>query len=293
MDISNTVSPQLNGMMEYTLSNGIKIPAIGFGTWKAPPGDIAIHSVLCALECGYRHIDGAAIYRNEKSIGEALSKSSVPRKELFITSKVWNTNRGFEKASLAFEKTLADLQLDYLDLYLVHWPANALQFKDSWQQLNGETWHALEHLYRAGKIKAIGVSNFLPHHLEPLVAGCEIIPMVNQIEFHPGQMQQETLDYCRKKNILVEAWSPLGRGQLLDNDVLKTIAGKYNKTVAQVCIKWCLQNGTIPLPKSVTPQRIKENLDVLDFNMEEQDIQQINSLPYLGGSGEHPDKIDF
>jgi diketogulonate reductase-like aldo/keto reductase len=280
-------------MTDYILSNGVKIPAVGFGTWQTPSGEIAVQSVLSALELGYRHIDGAAIYLNEKSIGEALKATNIPREEIFITSKVWNTNRGYEKAMHAFENTLADLQLDYLDLYLIHWPANAKQYKDSWQQLNSDTWRALEDLYKAGKIKAIGVSNFLPHHLEPLMAGCDIMPMVDQVEFHPGYLQKETLDYCRQRNILVEAWAPLGRGKLLDNETLKSIASKYNKTVAQVCIRWCLQHGTLPLPKSVTPQRIKENLDVFDFIIEEQDMQQINGLPYLGGSGEHPDTIDF
>jgi diketogulonate reductase-like aldo/keto reductase len=280
-------------MNEYTLSNGVKIPVVGFGTWQTPSGAIAVQSVLTALEYGYRHIDCAAIYRNEKSIGEALKETSIPRDEIFITSKVWNTNRGYEKTILAFEKTLADLQLDYLDLYLVHWPANAKQYKDSWQQLNAETWRALENLYKSGRIKAIGVSNFLPHHLEPLLGDCQIMPMVDQIEFHPGYMQQETVDYCKQKNIIVEAWAPLGRGRLLENETLKSIATKYNKSAAQVCIKWCLQHGTLPLPKSVTPQRIKENLDIFDFKIEEQDMQEINDLPYLGGSGEHPDKIDF
>lgn len=280
-------------MENYRLSNGKTVPVIGYGTWQTPSGDIAVQSVLAALECGYRHIDGAAIYRNEKSIGEAIKASPVPREEIFVTSKVWNTNRGYEKANLAFEKTLSDLQLDYLDLYLVHWPANALQYKDSWQQLNKDTWRALEHLYKAGRIKAIGVSNFLPHHLEPLIEGCEILPMVNQIEFHPGQMQPETIDYCRNKNILVEAWAPLGRGKLLENEVLKSIASGYQKSVAQICIKWCLQNGTLPLPKSVSPSRIKENMDVFDFTIQEEDMRLINELPNLGGSGEHPDTINF
>lgn len=280
-------------MTTYTLDNGVCIPSIGFGTWQTPTGDVAIRSVHTALQLGYRHIDTAAIYGNEESIGEAITTGGVPRKELFVTSKVWNTNRGYDKAIGAFEKTLSDLQLDYLDLYLIHWPANALQFPDTWQQINSETWTALEYLYRQKKIRAIGVSNFLPHHLEPLIDRAEIMPMVNQIEFHPGQMQSETVAYCKQRNILVEAWSPLGRGKIFNDETLLSIAAKYNKSIAQVCIRWCLQHGTLPLPKSTTADRIKDNIDVFDFDIDDADMQAINNLPYIGGSGEHPDKVTF
>jgi diketogulonate reductase-like aldo/keto reductase len=280
-------------MANYILNNGVLIPSIGFGTWQNPSGDVAIQSVHTALELGYRHIDTAAIYGNEQSIGEAIATSSIPRKEIFITSKVWNTSRGYENAIKAFEKTLSDLKLEYLDLYLIHWPANASQFPGTWQQLNNETWHALEDLYKQGKIKSIGVSNFLPHHLEPLLAAAEIIPAVNQIEFHPGLLQKETLDYCQANNILIEAWAPLGRGKIFSSETLLAIAEKHGKSIAQVCIKWCLQHGALPLPKSVTAERIKENFDVFDFTLDDGDLQAIDDLPYIGGSGLHPDSIGF
>jgi len=274
------------------LNNGQKIPDIGFGTWQTPNGETAISAVKTAIENGYRHIDAAAVYGNEKSVGDGIKKSGLAREDLFITSKVWNTERGYDKTKAAFEKTLKDLQLDYLDLYLIHWPANEKQFSN-WKELNKDTWKAMEELYRDGKIKAIGVSNFLAHHLEELIENCEIKPMVNQIEFHPGFMQNETVEFCNKHNILVEAWSPLGTGKMLTNEVLKTIAEKYNKSVAQLCIKWVLQNGVLPLPKSVTPSRIIENRNIFDFEISTEDMKIINQMPYFGGSGLNPDEVDF
>lgn len=275
----------------FTLSNGYKIPCVGFGTWQTPDGDTAVSSVKAALSFGYKHIDTAAVYGNEKSVGTGISESKVSREELFVTSKVWNKDRGYEKTIAAFNKTLDDLGLDYLDLYLIHWPANAKQFTN-WDELNLETWRAMTKLYKEGKIRAIGVSNFLPHHLKSLVK-TEIPPMVNQIEFHPGQMQSETVDYCKKHNMLVEAWSPLGTGRMLSNEKLKEIAAKYNKSVAQLCIRWCLQNEVLPLPKSVTPSRIQENSEIFDFVISNEDMSLINSMEYCGGSGMNPDEVKF
>jgi len=180
---------------------------------------------------------------------------------------------------------------DVLDLYLIHWPASSTQFED-WEQINLETWRAMTELYKAGRIKAIGVCNFLPHHLKALME-TEVQPMVNQIEFHPGQMQEETVSYCKDHNIIVEAWSPLGTGRMLSNEMLKSIAAKYGKSAAQLCIRWCLQNGILPLPKSVTPSRIIENADVFDFEITNEDMEAINGMEYCGGSGLHPDKVDF
>ena len=274
-----------------TLNNGYKIPCVGFGTWQTPDGEVAIQSVKDAISLGYKHIDTAAIYGNEISIGKAIKESNANRHELFITSKVWNKERGYQTTLKAFEKTLNDLQLDYLDLYLIHWPAAQNQFKD-WDNINLETWRAMTELYKAGKIKAIGVSNFMPHHLKSLME-TEIKPMVNQIEFHVGFMQEETFKYCKYNNILVEAWSPLGTGKMLNNSTLKEIASKYNKSVAQLCIRWCLQNNTLPLPKSVTSARIKENTEVFDFVINDEDMKTINAMEYFGGSGLNPDKIDF
>lgn len=275
----------------FTLNNGYKIPCIGFGTWQTPDGETAIKSVKEAINLGYKHIDTAAAYGNETSIGKAIKESGVNRSELFITSKVWNKDRGYKTTLAAFEKTINDLQLDYLDLYLIHWPASVNKFND-WDNINLETWRAMTELYKAGKIKSIGVSNFMPHHLKSLME-TEVKPMVNQIEFHPGFMQEETVKYCNDNNILIEAWSPLGTGKMLNNSTLKEIAAKYNKSAAQLCIRWCLQNNTLPLPKSVTSSRIKENTEIFDFNISDEDMKIINSMEYCGGSGHHPDKVSF
>lgn len=275
----------------YTLSNNVKIPCVGFGTWKAPDGETAVQAVKSAIQAGYRHIDTAAGYENEVSVGRGIRESGIPRGEIFVTSKVKNSERGYETTLAAFEKTLSDLGLDYLDLYLIHWPASFSRF-DNWEQINLDTWRAMTELYKAGKIRSIGVSNFMPHHLKALME-TEVAPMVNQIEFHPGQMQNETVDFCGKNNILVEAWSPLGSGRMLSNPTLSEIAAKYGKSVAQICVRWCLQNGTLPLPKSVTPSRIKENGDIFDFVIDGEDMERINSMEYCGGSGHHPDKVNF
>ena len=277
--------------MKTKLSNGIYIPSVGFGTWQTPDGETAVSAVKAALDAGYRHIDTAAIYRNEESVGVAIKESGIDRSEIFVTSKVWNKCRGYDNTMSAFERSLGKLGLDYLDLYLIHWPASQSRF-DDWKELNLGTWKAMIDLYKEGRIKAIGVSNFLPHHLEPLMDS-EIIPMVDQIEFHPGYMQSETVEFCKNNGISVEAWSPLGTGKMLSNETLSAVASKYGRSVAQICIRWCLQNGPIPLPKSVTPSRIEENLKVFDFEISDDDMSLINSMEYCGGSGLHPDKVEF
>ena len=276
----------------YKLSNGVSIPCIGFGTFLTPEDEVTL-SVKAALEAGYRHIDAAAIYGNEKGVGRAIKESGVPREEIFVTSKVWNTERGYEKTKAAFQKTLDDLGLTYLDLYLIHWPANRRQFGDGAADLNAQTWRAMEDLYLEGRIKAIGVSNFWPHHLEALMKTARIMPMVDQIEYHPGWMQEAVVSYCEAHHILVEAWSPLGRSAVLQREELKEIAESHGKSAAQVCIRWEMQHGILPLPKSVTPSRIAQNADVFDFVLSEEEMKKIDAIHDCGVHYELPDEVDF
>lgn len=275
----------------YKLNNGVEIPVVGYGTWQTPDGETCVMAVSEALKSGYRHIDAAATYGNEDSVGEGIKKSGIPREEIFVTGKVWNKDRGYESTKKAFQKSLDDLGLDYMDLYLIHWPANAQQF-ENWEQINLDTWRAMTELYKEGKIKAIGVANFKPHHMKALME-TEVPPMVDQIEYHPGQTQDEIVEFCKDNNILVEAYSPLGTGRVLDNEELKEIAKKYGKSVAQICLRWELQNGVLPLPKSITPSRIKENTEIFDFELSDEDMEKINKMPYIGGSGLDPDTVTF
>lgn len=275
----------------FKLSNGVEIPCVGFGTWRSPDGETAYNAVRKALEVGYRHIDTAAAYKNEESVGRAIRESGIPREEIFVTSKLWNTERGYEKTLAAFDKTMERLGLDYLDLYLIHWPAAPHQY-ENWDELNMGTWKAFIELYRAGRIRAIGVSNFKPYHLESLVKS-EIVPMVNQIEIHPGMLTSETIEYCRGYDMLIEAWSPLGSGALLGDELLAGIAEKYGKSVAQICLRWCLQQGTLPLPKSVTPERIEANTKIFDFELSDDDMTAMSDMENIGFSGFEPDEVDF
>ncbi|MDD6480690.1 MAG: aldo/keto reductase [Lachnospiraceae bacterium] len=278
-------------MNQLTLNNGYTIPEIGFGTWKITDKEAAVQSVKEALAAGYRHIDTAAAYENETEVGQAIRESGIKREDLFITSKLWNSERGYESTLEAFEKTLERLGLDYLDLYLIHWPASVHQF-ENWETINVETWRAMIKLYREGRIRAIGVSNFLPHHLSALME-MEVAPMVNQIEFHPGMTQPETVKYCRENRILVEAWSPLGNGQLLQSEQIKSMAEKYKKSPAQICLRFVLQQGVLPLAKSVQASRIRENLNLYDFRIDEEDMKTLTDMDNVAYSGSHPDKVDF
>lgn len=274
------------------LANGNTIPDIGFGTFQTPDGEVCVNAVREAIAAGYTHIDTAAVYRNEVSVGEGVRQSGKPREELFITSKVWNSERGYDKTLRACEKTLKDLGLDYLDLYLIHWPANQLQFGDQAEAINVDTWKAMERLSDEKLVRSIGLSNFYPHHMEPILAMANIAPTVDQIEYHPGLLQEDTIELCRKNDILVEAWSPLGRGHLLDNPVLVEIAGHHGKSPAQVILRWVLQNNVLPLVKSVHAERIRENYDVFDFELTQQEIKAIDSMPGARFGG-NPDTVEF
>lgn len=279
----------------YGLRNGVQIPCIGYGTWQTPDGETAVKSVRYAIENGYRHIDGASVYGNEASVGqgikEGLKAAGIKREELFITSKVWNTDRGYEKTIKACEKSLKDFGLEYFDLYLIHWPANEVNCGKDWDAMNLDTWRAMIDLYKAGKVRAVGVSNFLPHHLESLMK-TEIPPMVDQIECHPGLIRKETIDYCKENGIVVEAWSPMGSGAIFHNETIKEISEKYKKSIAHICIRWCMQHKVIPLPKSVTPSRITDNLNVFDFKLEQEDMDKIDEMEQAGYSGNDPDTFN-
>ncbi|MDM1137573.1 MULTISPECIES: aldo/keto reductase [unclassified Empedobacter] len=279
-------------MENFKLSNGIEIPAIGFGTWLLE-GEKVIEPLKIALTKGYTHIDTAAIYKNEKEIGTVLKAENVDRSKLFITSKCWNSERGYEKAMAAFEQTLADLQTDYLDLYLIHWPANETQFPDTWAELNAGTWQAFEEIYKSGKAKAIGVSNFNINHLEALFETAEIKPMVNQIEIHPGHSQPELVDFCRQNDLLVEAWSPLGSGRILENELIVSLADKYNVSVGQICINYCLAKEILPLPRSSSEKNIEANLTSNNFKLSVEDVKAIDEMPADGFSGLNPSMVEF
>ncbi|UWX67447.1 aldo/keto reductase [Empedobacter stercoris] len=279
-------------MKNFKISNGIDIPAIGFGTWLLE-GEKVTEPLKIALEKGYTHIDTAAIYKNEKEIGVVLQSQNIDRKELFITSKCWNSERGYEKALAAFEQTLTDLQTDYLDLYLIHWPANETQFPDNWAALNASTWRAFEEIYTSGKAKAIGVSNFNINHLEALFETAKIKPMVNQIEIHPGHSQPELVDFCKQNDLLVQAWSPLGSGRILENELIISLANKYNVSVGQICINYCLAKEILPLPRSSSEKNIEANLTSDNFKLIAEDIKAIDEMPADGFSGLNPSLIEF
>lgn len=276
----------------FTMHNGKTIPCIGYGTYKTSEEEV-YDAVIAAIKSGYRHIDTAAFYKNEAGVGRAVRECGVPREEIFVTSKVWNTDRGYENTKKAFAESMERLGLEYMDLYLIHWPANKKQFGDEAKKINAETWRALEELYAEGKVRAIGLSNFLPHHIEELMEGAKVKPMVDQIEFHPGWAQLEVSEYCRKKDIVVEAWSPLGRKDALDNEVLREIGAKYQKGTAQVCIRWIIQHGILPLPKTVNPDRMVENADVFDFELTAEEMRIIDEMKNLGGQCALPDEVDF
>lgn len=277
----------------YTLSNDVQIPVVGFGTWQTPDGEVAESSVKSAIDAGYRHIDTAEMYGNEKSVGRGIKASGVDRDLIFITSKLSNDNHTYEEATAALDQSLTDLGIDHLDLFLIHWPNPAAYRNDNWEKHLQETWRALEDAYKTGKVRAIGVSNFRQHHFEVLEKTQTITPMVNQIHLCPGDHDDKLVDYCRQRNILLEAYSPLGTGKIFSDPTLQKLADETNHSIAQVCLRWSLQHEYLPLPKSVHEDRIEENAKVFDFELNDTQMKEIDTLVGVAGYGGNPDEVGF
>ena len=268
----------------------MKIPQIGLGTWQITDRELMRSVIADSFELGYRLIDTAAAYSNEIAVAKAIAACEIPRDELIISDKVWNTSRGFEAVQEACRKSLKKLKTEYFDIYLVHWPASPKLHED-WRELNAETWRGMEQLYKDGLAKAIGVCNFKAHHLEELKKTAEIMPFIDQFELHPGLNQTELLEYCWKNGIAVEASSPLGNGQILAREELRDMAEKYGKTTAQICLRWVLQKGAVAIPKSTRRTRLAENIDVFDFELSPEEMDVIDAVPYCGGIGLDPDEV--
>lgn len=251
------------------LNNGIKIPTLGLGTYLNDKGKQAINSILYALEIGYRHIDTAAMYENEKEVGRAVRESCIPREEIFVTTKLWNSDHGYDNTIKAFHRSLERLRLDYIDLYLIHWPVENLRL---------ESWRALEKLYNDGLCKSIGVSNYMERHLDEILNNFSVVPAVNQVEFSPFLYLKELQNYCESKGIALESYSPLTKGHKLKDSNLIDIARRYDKSTSQILVRWCLQKGVIVIPKSSKKEHIKENADVFDFNISETDMNKLDNL---------------
>lgn len=275
----------------FKIYNGVEIPCMGLGTWQSKD-EVARISVLSALSHGYKLIDTAAAYGNERGVGAGIKDSGMKREEIFVTSKLRNADHGYKATLDAFDLTMSNLGLDYLDLYLIHWP-NPVQFRSTWKKAMQDTWKAFEELYEAGKIRAIGISNFMPHHIEALMETAKIKPMVNQLKLCPGITQPEIVDYCNKNDILVEAYSPFGTGTVFGSSEMKELAKKYNKSVGQLCLRWCLQKGFVSLPKSANPIRIRDNTQIYDFEIEKADMDIISNLQGACGETPDPDNILF
>ncbi|CJG83979.1 aldo/keto reductase family oxidoreductase [Streptococcus pneumoniae] len=277
-----------NLQSKAVLNNGVEMPWFGLGVFKVEEGPELVEAIKSAIKAGYRSIDTAAIYGNEAAVGEGIragiETTGISREELFITSKVWNADQGYEETIAAYEESLKKLKLDYLDLYLVHWPVEG-KYKD--------TWRALETLYKEKRVRAIGVSNFQIHHLQDVIKDAEIKPMINQVEYHPRLTQKELQAFCKEQGIQMEAWSPLMQGQLLDNETLQKIAEKHGKTTAQVILRWDLQNGVITIPKSTKEHRIIANADVFNFELTKEDMEKIDALNQNHRVGPDPDNFDF
>lgn len=274
----------LNLQSTTTLNNGVEMPWFGLGVFKTEPGPEVERAVTAALEVGYRSIDTAKLYGNEVGVGNAVRASGIPREEIFVTTKVWNSDQGYDSTLKAFDASLERLNIDYIDLYLIHWPGNRLYV---------ETWKALEKLYNDGRVRAIGVSNFNIHHLQDIFDNSDMVPVINQVELHPRLRQKELHDFCREHKIQLEAWSPLMRGQILDHPDLIAMGEKYGKSAAQVILRWNLQHEIVTIPKSVNPGRIAENAQVFDFELSDEDMAQIDAIDKHERIGPDPDNFTF
>lgn len=268
----------------FELHNGVEMPYFGLGVYLSKDGNEVTNAVKEALNHGYRHIDTASIYNNEKGVGIGVEQSNIERKDVFVVSKVWNSDQGYDSTLKAFDASLERLGMDYLDLYLIHWPKG---------DRSKETWRAMERLYNEKRVRSIGISNFLQHHIEDLLTEADIVPMVNQMEFHPYLVQQELVDFCNQKGIQYEAWSPMMQGKIFDLDILKDLANKYDKTVAQIVLRWDLQKGVVTIPKSVKKERIISNATIFDFELTPEDVQLLDSLDKGQRFGPDPDNFDF
>ena len=271
----------------YELSNGVHIPCMGYGTYKAAEADHA-DTIRMAIEAGYRYFDTASFYETETYVAQALRESGLARNEVFLASKMWKNEMGYEQTKAAFQRTLERLETTYLDLYLIHWPRPDAAYAN-WKQLDLDTWRAMEELYQEGKIRAIGLSNFLPQHIENILQNSAVAPMVNQIEFHPGHTQEATVRYCQAHGIQMQAWSPLGRRRVLEHPLVVELAASYGVTPAQICLRYALQRDVIPLPKASSMERMKQNQDVFSFALSQEDMFRLDTMPPAGWSGQHPD----
>jgi len=276
----------------FTLHNGVKSPCIGFGTFQIPNDESCETAVLEAIKAGYRHIDTAAIYGNEEMCGSGIKKSGIKREELFITTKLWNAVRGYDETIAAFDESVEKLGLDYLDLYLIHWP-NPVMHRANWKEANAESWRAMEALYSDKRVRAIGVSNFMIHHMDALLETAKVVPMANQIVLYPGCKQDEVVKQCESKDILLQAYSPIGQGAMLECKPVVEMAKKYNKTVPQLCIRFSLQKGWQPLPKTKTVSRIAENANVFDFEITAADMNSLSAMTDYMSNVKDPDTTQF
>jgi diketogulonate reductase-like aldo/keto reductase len=276
----------------YTLLGGVEIPCVGFGTWQSQPGAETENAVRHALKSGYRHVDTAQGYNNEESVGKAVKDSGVAREEVFLTTKLANPVRGYRETLAAFEESARKLGTDYVDLFLLHWPV-PYDHRDNWEKMNAESWRAMEELLQQGRIRALGVSNFHEKHVEALKKSAKVMPAVNQIRLCPGDTQDEVVAYSRREGMLLEAYSPLGVGRIFEVPEMQALAQKYGRTIAQIAIRWSLQRGYLPLPKSVTPRRIEENARVFDFELDGDDVEMMAGLTGALGTHADPDRITW